>query len=148
MLNYSTIANLHTLQITVTFSTCQLLVTDLNSGDSSTAATKPLFTDSYTILNSFVSCSPYNSLARTASKTPPPAVPPLCVWIGCRRHVYRAVSSQWSQRGPQKTPLSTVPLLLHADSLTWEPVGLRSLPSNGSTRYIAPSLRLFRGLCL
>jgi hypothetical protein len=33
-----------------------------------------------------------------------------------------------------KTPLQRVPLRLRVDSLPWEPVCLRSLPSNGSTR--------------
>jgi hypothetical protein len=51
------------------------------------------------------------------------------------RCVYCAVATQRPRREPQKTLLPTVALLLRVDSLPWEPVCLRSLSCNASTRY-------------
>lgn len=75
-------------------------------------------------------------------------VPLIIPWHGLRRkrcfqqflycwvlnHCCRDVT-QWLQCGPQKTSLPAVPLLLRVGLLPWELVYLRSLPSNGSTRY-------------
>jgi hypothetical protein len=107
-LNYSLIADLHTLQITTahakSFPACRVftisfLLTDSNNGYSSASVLKSsLNGGSLPTASSCSSCPPYNPKARTTVKKPFPAVSLLlhvACWRGnlfvCDRRLYTAV---------------------------------------------------------